>query len=183
MLELAAGADNHNILTTSDFGPFFEDGASTILGDLAGADQVFTQTGVGAKLVASFTVTDLATLVTPQPTSPGAPTSVPAAAAFSVSKAEESLQDRTTGVNARVVASTVVGADAVPSATSTPTLSAELVTSSGPTASPSEVVVQGIPPASIANQQSGSVISSLTFSATTTGINAIQRGFVTTTLS
>lgn len=133
--KITAAGTNYDTRPASDV-------ASQSLPDiLQGSDKVFTQTGVGAKLITSFTVTDLETIVTPTgdatlqaaiieqvytetvsvreataTTATTSPTSSPLPS-WATSASPPPGTFTITGINAQVISSTTVGLEAMAAAT------------------------------------------------------------------
>lgn len=176
--------------------------------DATGSPATFTQSGIGAKLVASFTVSDLATLLTPsefvkanvigeatpaytatsQSEISTAPTTIPlstgGSAPFSVGRVSAAEGSLITGINARIVSSGDVGLELLASATlpaaGVPAETPALYVS--PSAAFAAEATNPQSPSDINTAQSQSISSSGVPSAVVasiTGINAAERGFAT----
>lgn len=192
--------------------PKIENLGAAAPGVAASQVSTFTQTGIGAELVASFTVSDLATVLTPSdfvkanvigedtpaytatsldeisPEPAIVPLSTAGSAPFSVSKFSAAEGSIITGINARIVSSGGVGLEFLASATLPAAgVPAETPASNvGPSSAFAAEATYPQSPSGTSSAQSQTMSSSGGSSAgvaSVTGINAAGRGFATLTTS
>jgi hypothetical protein len=195
---VAHGWKEDDMWSASDYDFWFSESGGTQ--STGSASAVFTQTGVGAKVVSSSTVTDLATIVTPTASqsvqAAGSPSqsimsnhkSSPAPTPLALNQEATSPTATVTGVNAKFVCSTVIGVDA--SAAATKAVDPQALWPAQVEVVDSVYAMQMQPaPTPIADVSRSplfvpaSGVSNLAPIVTTTGMNAVQRGFVTITTS
>lgn len=190
--------------SASDYNSWTSESAAVM--PTGSANAVFTQTGVGAKVVSSFTVTDLATIVTPLATqavqAAGSPSQTtmsnpnwsPVPTSLALNQAVTPPTVTVTGVNAKVVCSTVIAADARAAATKAVDPQAmwpaqaegvNSVYAMQIEPAPTPVVEASRSPLFVPASGVSTVAPVATGASTVTitGVNAVQRGFVTITTS